>query len=416
MQVVLKWLREQYTNTVNSIAFLPAIVAFLFLALSWLMISFDFSDAGKNIKAQLHWLSLKDASTARSIISAIAAGIISLTVFSFSMVMIVLNQAASQMSNRVLDKLIGNRSQQWVLGFYIGTIVYALFLLSTIRDIDSGIHVPALSTYLLITLTIIDIFLFIYFLHYITRSVKYDIIIARIFKETKHSIEKKCHQRKPVDKEYKSDAGLKIKTGISGIYVGFQREQLLRLCEKENFILSFIYPVGTFVLKGSPFLAILNVTEISKECEDKIHVLTTIRHSEIIEDSYYYGFRQLKEVAVKALSPGINDPGTAILGLQALADLLAFRYSFFPETNLKDSQGKVRIMVNEKTFDEIFTEYFWPVWDYGKNDRSIQQEMHLILLQLQSLTENKLINRLLEEVESAITKHEAAIRPEVTIG
>ncbi len=409
MQVVLKWLRERYTNTVSSIAFLPAIIAFLFLALSWLMISFDYSDAGKNIKAQLHWLSLKDATTARSIISAIAAGIISLTVFSFSMVMIVLNQAAAQMSNRVLDKLIGNRSQQWVLGFYIGTIVYALFLLSTIRDIDSGIHVPALSTYLLITFTIIDIFLFIYFLHYITKSVKYDIIIARIFKETKHSIEKKCNQEKPADIQYQSQEGLKIKTTISGIYVGFQKEKLLTLCEKENVVISFIYPAGTFVLKGSPFLAILNIAEISKECEDKIHVLTNIQHGEIIEDTYYYGFRQLKEVAVKALSPGINDPGTAILGLQALADLLAFRSCHFPETNLKDSKGKVRIIVNEKTFDEIFTAYFWPVWDYGKNDRSVQQEMHLILLQLRSLTENKLINRLLQEVELAIAEYKPAI-------
>lgn len=400
MQMLLKWLRLQYANIVNSIAFLPAIIAFLFLVLSWLMILFDFSATGKNIKAQLHWLSLKDASTARSIISAIAAGIISLTVFSFSMVMIVLNQAASQMSNRVLDKLIGNRSQQWVLGFYIGTIVYALFLLSTIRDIDSGLYVPALSTYLLITLTIIDIFLFIYFLHYITRSVKYDNIIGRIFAQTKHSLEKKCNQEKAVRKQYYPQEGLKIKARISGSYEGFQKEKLLKLCEKENFIISIIYPAGTFVLKDSPFLVILNVAEISKECEDEIQVLTNIQHEEFIEDNYYYGFRQLKEVAVKALSPGINDPGTAILSLHALADLLAFRAFHFPQTSIEDSKGMVRIIVNEKTFDEIFTDYFLPVWDYGKNDRSIQQEVHLILLQLQSVSDNKLVGELLEEVKS----------------
>lgn len=399
MQMLLKWFRVRSANIINSIAFLPAIIAFLFLALSLLMISFDFSAAGKNIKAQLHWLSLKDASTARSIISAIAAGIISLTVFSFSMVMIVLNQAASQMSNRVLDKLIGNRSQQWVLGFYIGTIVYALFLLSTIRDIDSGIYVPALSTYLLITFTIIDIFLFIYFLHYITISVKYDTIIGRIFEQTKHSLEKKCNQQKAAGKQYYLQEGLKIKATISGSYEGFQKKKLLKLCEKENLIIAFIYPVGTFVLKGSPFLVILNVSGISKECEDEIHALTNIQH-EIIEDNYYYGFRQLKEVAVKALSPGINDPGTAILSLHALADLLAFRASHFPETSIADSKGMVRIVVNEKTFDEIFTDYFLPVWDYGKNDRSIQQEMHLILLQLLSMSDNKLVRELLEEVRS----------------
>ncbi len=82
--------------------------------------------------------------------------------------MILLNQAASQMSNRMLDSMIGNKFQQIILGFYIGTIVYSLFLLSTIRDITSGIYVPALSIYLLLLFTVVDIFLFIYFLHYLT--------------------------------------------------------------------------------------------------------------------------------------------------------------------------------------------------------------------------------------------------------
>ncbi len=70
--------------------------------------------------------------------------------------------------------------------------MYAFFLLSTIRDIDSGIYVPALSTYLLIALTIIDIFLFIYFLPYITQSVKYGTIIHRIHKQTKEVLEQNC--------------------------------------------------------------------------------------------------------------------------------------------------------------------------------------------------------------------------------
>jgi uncharacterized membrane protein len=84
-----------------------------------------------------NWLSQKDADTARSICSTIAGAIISLAVFSFSMVMTLLSQAAAQMSSRV-DTLISNRFQQVVLEFYIGTIVYALFLLSTIRDINRG--------------------------------------------------------------------------------------------------------------------------------------------------------------------------------------------------------------------------------------------------------------------------------------
>ena len=112
-----KWLRKNYNKITHSIAFFPAIIALGFILLSWGMLEIDFSNWGKQLKSGLSWISLKDASTARSIISTIAGAIISLTVFSFSMVMIVLNQAASQMSNRVLTSMIENRFQQIVLGF-----------------------------------------------------------------------------------------------------------------------------------------------------------------------------------------------------------------------------------------------------------------------------------------------------------
>jgi uncharacterized membrane protein len=187
---------------------------------------------------------------------------------------------------------------------------------------------------------------------------------------------------------------------MSGIFEGFEKDNLLKLCEKENWIVSFIYAEGTFVLKGSPFLVITNVTSISKEWEDKIRVLTNIEDGETIETNFYYGFRQLKEVAVKALSPGINDPGTAILSLQALADLLVYRANHFPLTAFEDSDGIVRITVIEKTFDELLSEYFLPIWDYGKNDRSIRQEIRLILLQLREQVNNPLLNELLQEVET----------------
>ena len=90
VQLVLKWFRNTYKKTITSIAFLPAVISLSFLVLSFFMIEFDFSPSGKHIKSNLHWLSLKDAQTARSICTTIAGGVISLAVFSFSMVMILL--------------------------------------------------------------------------------------------------------------------------------------------------------------------------------------------------------------------------------------------------------------------------------------------------------------------------------------
>jgi len=405
-KIIIKWLKEKVNQTRNSIAFLPAIIALSFLLVSWLMLEFDYSDTGKELKAQLSWLRLKDASTARSIISTVTAGIISLTVFSFSMVMIVLNQAASQLSNRILDKLIGNRFQQVVLGFYIGTIVYALFLLSTIRDIDEGIYIPAISTYLLILLTILDIFLFIYFLHYITQSVKYDTIITRIYDQTKNSLKHSClHETEPEKINFLTP-GLPVMAPVSGIFQGFDEKSLLKLCEKENLIISFLHPTETFILKDTPLFCICNRQLVPEKLEEQLHVAINMQTGEDITTNYFYGFRQLTEVAVKALSPGINDPGTAIISLHALADLLAYRSQHFLEQNLKDAQGTVRIMMKVRSFEEIFSACMLPIWDYGKEDRLVQQAMNQVLGQLHKYSHTPVLQRLSQLVQEAITsKH-----------
>lgn len=405
-QSILKWFRIIYKQTIASIAFIPAIIAIFFLLLSFVMIQFDFSEAGKTIKSNAHWLSLKDASTARSIISAITGGIISLTVFSFSMVMILLNQAASQMSNRVLDKLIGNRFQQTVLGFYIGTIVYGLFLLSTIRDINSGIYVPAISTYLLIALTVIDIFFFIYFLHYVTQSVKYETVIHRIHDATRKSLEKTCIIKGDTVRHSGLINSTLVDASKSGVYQGFAHDGLLSYCIKEDIVISFLYPTGTFVLQNNPLMEIKGNQNLSENLLSNLNMFVNIHRGQEIKSNCYYGFRQLMEVAVKALSPGINDPGTAVLSLQALGELLAFRLHNSPVTHIKDKEDVVRIIIRERSFNEIFSDCIHPIWDYGRNDRLVLKELLHVLAQLKNQCEQPLINKLLDLVQKRMEEQD----------
>ena len=64
------WIKNRYQKVLNSIAFYPAFIGLLFLIVSFFVIQFDYSDAGKDIKSRFDYLTLKDASTARAIISA----------------------------------------------------------------------------------------------------------------------------------------------------------------------------------------------------------------------------------------------------------------------------------------------------------------------------------------------------------
>ncbi|MEO6685556.1 MAG: DUF2254 family protein, partial [Dyadobacter sp.] len=371
--------RKQYQKTINSIAFFPAIIAFGFLVLCGIMITLDFSEQGKAIKGQLHWLRLKDASTARSIIGAIAGGIISLTVFSFSMVMIVLNQAASQMSNRVLGQLIGNKFQQIVLGIYIGTIIYAFFLLSTIRDVDSGVYIPALCTYLLIFFTISDIFIFIYFLHYITQSVKYEVVIQRIYHDTLQSLKNTCTGEN-ASSLILLHTPLALASSSSGIVEKIDRSALKSLCIEHDFQVSVLIPQGTFVLKGIPVVAVSKI--LDKSVEKELLDLISISLDETIDRNFLYGFNQLREIAMKALSPGINDPGTAIISLHALASLIDYRSSHFPENIVRSDDGKVLATIPDLSFEKIVSGAIEPILDYGKEDRLLREELLLMCHQL----------------------------------
>lgn len=391
------WFSNRYLKIINSIAFYPALIALCFLALAIIMVRFDFSDAGKNFKSQLTWFSLKDASTARSIISAIVSGLISLAVFSFSMVMIILNQTASQMSNRILDRLIGNRFQQIVLGIYIGTIVFALFLLSTIRDIDSGIYIPAISTYFLIILTIIDIFLFIYFLHYITQSVKYAVIIHRIYVETKDVMQEVCMlPEMPIDVDANMN-GTEIKATHAGVFEGYNKKTLMHVCEKYDCQIRILQRRGSFIFKGTI------IGKLSKEIEtDNIEKFTEhfyINTDESIDKNFSYGFRQLTEVAVKALSPAMNDPGTAIASLHALSVLFSFRINHFPKKCSKNKLGKICIISQEWTIDELFSSFILPIWDYGKRDRMVRNEFLHICSQCPTIEKFPLLKSFHEEVK-----------------
>lgn len=367
---------------IGSIAFYPAFIALLFVTLATGMVWFDQSPFAVELKAANRLLGLKDASAARTIIATITAGVITLTVFSFSMVMIVLNQAASQLSNRILDQLIGNRFQQVVLGTYIGTIIYGLLLLTTVRQNDSGTTIPSLSIYLLILVTIVDIFLFIYFLHFITRAVKYEVIIGRVHSETLEALEEVCTADAPADKKPHARLPFEVFATKSGVYETFHAPSLLRFCVKHDLVLELTELPGSFILEGGQLMR--TDRPLSGGVLKDLLAHVDLAKNGTMEGHYAFGFRQLTEMAMKALSPGVNDPGTALLAMRGLFELFVYRLAHHPVVEARDDEGKVRIMVREWSFEMLFNSTVRPIWDYGKQDRSVRHELEHLLGQLRT--------------------------------
>lgn len=402
MDKIRLWLISKYQLIVSSIAFLPGVLSISFLGLALLLFLFDVSEAGEQLKSDLPWLTIKDPSTARSILGTIAGGVMSLTVFSFSMVMIVLNQAASQMSNRILDKLIGNRFQQIVLGVYIGTIIYTFFMFSTIRETSSAFQIPSLSIFVLTILTVFDLFLFIYFLHFITQSVKYSVIINRIETATFKVMREFCTAEKEVAEEPQFLSLSMIRAKKTGIFEGFDIKEILDFCEENECSLLAIYPMGTFILEGLPILKCSKkLTDMQVEMAMQGVILS---EQESLNRNYEYGMRQLSEIALKALSPGINDPGTAIISFRGLIELLGFRADHFAPSIFNRDGKPYLLHRNEYSFDALFERLIYPIWDYGQEDRMLQNEFRLLLNQLSMIIHSEPLLKLSKLVNEKINE------------
>ncbi|MEJ7827510.1 MAG: DUF2254 family protein, partial [Segetibacter sp.] len=262
------------------------------------------------------------------------------------------------------------------------TIVYSLFLLSTIRDITSGIYVPALSIYLLLLFTVVDIFLFIYFLHHVTQSVKFETIIKRIHKKTLHTLQHHCCSEKANIFNPGGQSAKTIYMPSSNYYQGFNKPSLLRFAEKHELLVQMLHSPGAYLLEGSPLLVVFGNRKLDKEEVDELITATDLYGGQPLDKNAYYGYHQLAEVAIKALSPGINDPETAVLSIHALADLFRFRlYNYLPLT-IADEHQVVRIIIKQHSFEELFAECFYPIWKYGKEDRYIQNSLLQMMEQL----------------------------------
>lgn len=177
---------DNYRELVSSIGFYPSMIAVLFLLFAIMTMSLEYVDFIKDIKELISVVLVDSEENARTILSTLAGSIISLTVFSFSMVMIVLNSASASLSPRVIPGLITRKSHQMVLGFYLGSIIYSIIMLININKLDGGeVAVPSLGVFFALVFGLISLALFVFFIHSISRAIQVDNVLNDLYKHTK---------------------------------------------------------------------------------------------------------------------------------------------------------------------------------------------------------------------------------------
>ena len=368
-----------YQKIVSSIAFFPSLILIGFVILAAIMLSIEDQEMTKFLLDKAPFLVINNADTARSLLATLIGGLLSLMVFSFSMVMMILNQASTNFSPRLLPNLISDKRNQIVLGAYLGTIVYNILILMSILPDGNKYTLNGLSILLGIVLAMICLVLFIYFIHTISNGIQINNILNKIFDQTKNRIlfliEK---ERQETDAPLiNDDQWHYVKSDKAGFYQGINLKGLLEHCENHKVHLKIFPYKGDYQLPMVDVFAI--TTRFSEEEASRLREYFIYDSSHDVSDNHVLGIKQITEVGVKAMSPGINDPGTAAITIDYMTELIALRMKLREKEIYKKEGGEYTVQLRSVPFKKLMHDMLGAYRQYCKHDIILMEKMIYML-------------------------------------
>jgi len=399
-------IKKVYMQVTNSIAFYPFLITICLLAFAWGTLYLDRISVGGYLINKVTFLKIDNADTARNLLSALLTGLISLVTFSFSMVMIVLTQIMSSFSPRLLPDLVSKRGNQIVMGIIVGTICYIVVVLSSVQTIPSGPKVPLLSVFLSMLLGIVSLFTFIYFIHKISNEVQIGNILNSIYRKTSNVLNREMHADSYHEDWKEEEDFYPVKAWDSGYFNTITKQDFIKQARKYGLKLRVLKEQGMYVLKGDPFL------EINKPLNDDIKEILkqniVLRHQELVKDNFLYGFKHLTEIAVKALSPAVNDPGTAINAIDYLSDLFRRLQQLRGQKVEKYDDGTACIIYKPVPFEQTLYICLSSIRAYSTEDVAVQARLIDLISKIGERDEQnrhrQLLQRELNSIEEASAK------------
>ena len=325
--------------------------------------------------------------SARSVLSAVVSSMLTLAGLVFSVTILVLQLASSQFSPRALRTFLKDHQSQLALGTFVGTFVYALLGLRIVRGTSEGIepHVPSLSVWLAVVLSVLSVGAFIYYIHHVAQSIRVVVILTRIGEETRGTLEQMYPEGLGEEAEEalverpEGLPSLQIPSpGPSGVLVTVDEEKLLSRAREARVTLALVPMLGDFVPHGGTLVEVWG-DATNLDVKGLLEALTLGSERTLQQDTAF-GFRQLVDIAERALSPGINDPTTAVQAIDQLHDLLRRMVRRrFPSASRKDETGALRLICPRPDWSSYVRLALDEIRQYGKGSIQITRRLRFLL-------------------------------------
>lgn len=357
--------------------FVPTLMTLGAFALSFTLLALD-QRLHVNSLTGFAWIYAGSAAGARSVLSTVASSIITVAGTTFSITIAALSLASSQFGPRLLRGFLRDTGNQIVLGTFIGTFVYCLLVLRTIRGMDNEVFVPNLAVTGGVILALASVGVLIYFINHVSASIQASNVIASVADELNEAIDRLYPARIGQGAEdveqaagashALSEAGHEIFAESSGYVQILDEARLMELAKEADGVLEVVRRPGTFVTKGNAIVRLRTARQPLEDFRRNVNKAFVLGPHRTMTQDAGFGVDQLVEVAVRALSPGINDPFTAVTCLDRLGEALArLATRRMPSAQRYDEGGVLRVVAVPLQFPELVSATFDQIRQYGSD-------------------------------------------------
>ncbi|WP_373509467.1 DUF2254 domain-containing protein [Thiocapsa sp.] len=360
-------LRHDWQAMRSSFWFVPALMVVDAVVLAVLLITLDMS---VDLHLAAHWPLLFGAGAdgARGLLTTVASSMITVAGVVFSITLVALSLTSSQYTSRVIRNFMRDRVNQLVLGVFLGIFAYCLVVLRTIRGGDEGAFVPALAVLAGLMLAFVGIAVLIHFIHHIATSIQASSIVATAAQETLAAVEHLFPDALGDDDDEGADdtlasahtrqPWLAFPACKTGYIESLDADALLDVARKLETLLRMERGIGDFVVAGTPLVSLLDPGDLDDATAAKLNAIYVIGRQRTVEQDVAFGIRQIVDVAMKALSPGINDTTTAVMCVDHLAAILTRLATRRIAAPYWLDQGVLRVMARTASFEGLLGDGF----------------------------------------------------------
>jgi len=294
------------------------------------------------------------ADAAREILTAIAAAVITVVTLVFSITIVTLTLASTQFGPRMLRNFIRDRITQFTLGSFVATFVYSILVLVSIGPGAHGDFVPHLSITICLALVVLDVAVLVVFIDHIAKSIQLPRVIASIAGDLSRAIEADGSRLRAgsrtagwslaeVTLRLDEDSGVVVAT--SSGYLQFVRiDTLIAISSASHAVIRLLHRPGHFVVAGEPLAQVWPAAAAPGVARALGGAHATGPHRTLTQD-LSFAVDQLVEIAIRALSPAVNDTFTALACIDWLGDALCnIAEHWHPVSVHRDASGHVRVI------------------------------------------------------------------------